>query len=318
MRAEIGGTAGPFEKTLTLDYNGKCIMEIKEINLDQVLSILPVRPEDSHKGTFGRLLNISGSSRYRGAAVLSCLGALRSGTGFCVLASVADVCDAAASHLPEIILCPLSACNKGYIEPEESFAYLKEEISHSSAVLFGCGLGNGQHTVDLLEYLLKNADCPVIIDADGLNALSKNMHLLHNTHVRIILTPHQGEMARLCGVNTDDIARDREGFAARFAEKNGVTLVLKGHGTLIADKDGKLLINPTGGPGLAKGGSGDVLAGIISAFAAQGIAPFDACVCGVYLHGLAADRTAARRGQYSMLPSEITTDLAEILAENGR
>ena len=293
-------------------------MEINRINLEQVLSILPPRPEDSHKGTFGRLLNISGSSRYRGAAVLGCLGALRSGTGFCVLASVPDVCNAAACQLPEVILCPLSACNKGYIEPKESITDLKEEISRASAVLFGCGLGNGQHTVDLLKYLLENADCPVIIDADGLNALSKNMHLLHNTHVRIILTPHQGEMARLCGVNTDDIARDREGFAAHFAEKNGVTLVLKGHGTLIADKDGKLLINPTGGPGLAKGGSGDVLAGIISAFAAQGIAPFDACVCGVYLHGLAADRTAARRGQYSMLPSEITTDLAEILAENGR
>jgi len=294
------------------------MMEINRIDLDQVLSILPPRPEDSHKGTFGRLLNISGSSRYRGAAVLSCLGALRSGTGLCVLASVPDVCNAAACQLPEVILCPLPVSNKGYIEPKESITDLKEEISRASAVLFGCGLGNGQHTVDLLEYLLENADCPVIIDADGLNALSKNIHLLQNTHVQIILTPHQGEMARLCGVNVDNVAKDREGFAVHFVESYGVTLVLKGHGTLIAGKDGKLVINPTGGPGLAKGGSGDVLAGIISAFAAQGIAPFDACVCGVYLHGLAADRTAARRGQYSMLPSEITIDLAEILAGNGR
>ena len=292
--------------------------EINRINLDQVLSILPPRAEDSHKGTFGRLLNISGSSRYRGAAVLSCLGALRAGTGLCVLASVQDVCGAAACQLPEVILCPLPACDKGYIEPKKSIIDLKQEISRASAVLFGCGLGDGQHAVDLLEYLLENADCPVVIDADGLNALSKNINLLHNARVQAVLTPHQGEMARLCGVNTDDIAKDREGFAVRFAENYGVTLVLKGHGTLIADKDGKLLINPTGGPGLAKGGSGDVLAGIISAFAAQGIAPFDACACGVYLHGLAANRTAARRGQYSMLPSEITTDLAEILAENGR
>jgi len=293
------------------------MMEINQINIDQVLSILQPRPLNSHKGTFGRLLNISGSSRYRGAAVLSCLGALRSGVGLCVLASVPDVCNAAACQLPEVIFCPLPAC-KGYIEAKESFVDLKDEISRASAVLFGCGLGNGQHAVDLLEYLLNNADCPVIIDADGLNAMSKNINLLRNAQVQVILTPHQGEMARLCAVNTDDIARDREGFAARFAENFGVTLVLKGHGTLVAGKDGKLLLNPTGGPGLAKGGSGDVLAGIISAFAAQGIAPFDACACGVYLHGLAADRTAARRGQYSMLPGEITTDLAEILAENGR
>jgi len=293
-------------------------MEINRISMDHVLSILPPRPVDSHKGTFGRLLNISGSLRYRGAAVLSCLGALRSGTGLCVLASVPDVCNAAACQLPEVILCPLSACNKGYIEPEESFKDLKEEISRADAVLFGCGLGNGQHAVDLLEYLLGNADCPVIIDADGLNALSKKINLLRNANVQVILTPHQGEMARLCGADTDDIAKDREGFATRFAEKFGVTLVLKGHGTLIAGKDGKLFINPTGGPGLAKGGSGDVLAGIISAFTAQGISPFDSCVCGVFLHGLAADRTAVRRGQYSMLPSEITVDLAEILAENGR
>jgi len=293
-------------------------MEISRINIDQVLSILPPRPLDCHKGNFGRLLNISGSSRYRGAAVLSCLGALRSGAGFCVLASVPDVCAAAASQLPEVIFCPLPACNKGYIEPEESIKELKDEISRASAVLFGCGLGNGQHAVELLEYLLKSSDCPVVVDADGLNALSKNLDLLHSARSQIILTPHEGEMARLCAANTDDVAKDREGFAARFAEKFGVTLVLKGRGTLVAGKGGKLLLNPTGGPGLAKGGSGDVLAGIISAFAAQGIAPFDASACGVYLHGLAADRTAARRGQYSMLPSEITTDLAEILAENGR
>ena len=293
-------------------------MEIKKINLDRVLSILQPRPLDCHKGDFGRLLNISGSSRYRGAAVLSCLGALRSGIGLCVLASVPEACAAAASHLPEVIFCPLPACKKGYIDPNDSIADLKEEVSRAGAVLFGCGLGNGQHAVDLLEFLLENADCPVIIDADGLNALSKKINLLRNANNQITLTPHQGEMSRLCGVDTDDIAKDREGFALRFAEKYGVTLVLKGRGTLIADKDGKLLVNPTGGPGLAKGGSGDVLAGIISAFEAQGIAAFDACVCGAYLHGLAADRTAARRGRYSMLPSEITTDLSEILAENGR
>jgi len=294
---------------------------IKEtISLDRVLSILPPRPVDSHKGTFGRLLNISGSLRYRGAAVLSSLGALRSGVGLCVLASVPEACNAAASQLPEVIFCPLPACEKGYIDPEKSIAGLAEEISRADAVLFGCGLGNGQHAVALLKFLLESANCPLIIDADGLNAVSKNKNLLlsRNLRVPVILTPHQGEMARLCDVSIDKIANDREGFAERFAADYKVTLALKGHGTLIAGEGGKLLINPTGNPGLAKGGSGDVLAGMISAFAAQGIAPIDACACGVFLHGMAADRTALRKGRYSMLPGEITADLAEIFAENKR
>jgi NAD(P)H-hydrate epimerase len=296
---------------------------MNQIDFDRVLQVLPPRPVNSHKGSFGRLLNISGSSRYRGAAVLSCLGVLRAGAGLCVLASVPDACNAAAAGLPEAIFCTLPACEKGFIDSQKAIPLLQEEIPRASAVLLGCGLGNSQHTVDLLQFVLENTNCkeaaiPVVVDADGLNALAKNLHLLKNTHAKIILTPHPGEMSRLCGVSTSDIAGDREGFAMRFAKEYRVTLALKGHGTIVADADGSLLLNPTGGPGLAKGGSGDVLAGIIAAFAAQGISPVDACACGVYLHGLAADKTAARLGQYAMLASEITLDLAEILAAHGR
>ena len=296
---------------------------MQQIEFDKVLSILPVRPVDSHKGVFGRLLNISGSSRYRGAAVLGCMGSLRAGAGLCVLASVPQACNAAAAQLPEAILCPLPACNEGFIEPKKAAAILKDEIPLASAVLFGCGLGDGRHTVKLLKFVLENINrrktaIPVVIDADGLNALAKNLDLLQSVNAQVILTPHPGEMSRLCGASTTDIASNREEFAVRFAKENNVTLVLKGHGTIIAGADGTLLLNPTGGPGLAKGGSGDVLAGIIAAFAAQGIAPVDACMCGTYLHGLAADKTATRHGQYSMLASEITIDLAEFLAKNGR
>lgn len=294
-----------------------------QIDLDRVLSVLPVRPVSSHKGCFGRVLNITGSSRYRGAAVLGCMGALRAGAGLCVLASVPDACNAAAAQLPEVILCPLPVCEKGFINFEEAIPLLKEEMTLASAVLIGCGLGNDRHAAELLEFVLENADCKdktvtVIIDADGLNALANNLHLLKNSRVQTILTPHPGEMSRLCKASTSDIAKDRYGYAMRFAKENNVTVALKGHGTVIAAANGNLFINPTGGPGLAKGGSGDVLAGIIASFAAQGIPPVDACICGVYLHGLAADKTAVRRGQYAMLPSEITTDLAEILAMHGR
>jgi len=290
---------------------------MNQIELDRVLSVLPVRPVSSHKGSFGRVLNITGSSRYRGAAVLGCLGALRAGAGLCVLASVPDACNAAAAQLPEVILCPLPVCEKGYINFEKAIPLLKEEMSLASAVLIGCGLGNDHHAAKLLEFVLGN-DKTAIIDADGLNALANNLHLLKNTRVQAILTPHPGEMSRLCKASTDDIAKDRAGYAARFAKENNVTVALKGHGTVVASPDGNLFINPTGGPGLAKGGSGDVLAGIIASFAAQGISPVDACICGVYLHGLSADKTAARRGQYAMLPGEITVDLAEILAMHGR
>jgi NAD(P)H-hydrate epimerase len=303
---------------------------VQDIFFDKVLSILQPRPVDSHKGVFGRLLNISGSSRYRGAAVLGCMGALRAGTGLCILASVPDVCSAAAAQLPEVIFCPLPACKKGYIKYNKAISILKDEVPHASAILFGCGLGNDRHTVKLLEFLLKNTNhqgktIPLIIDADGLNALAQNIFLLkqlglHQSGLNqsIILTPHLGEMARLCKVSAFDINGDRAGYAARFAKEYGVTLVLKGHDTIVAGSDGSMYINTTGNPGLAKGGSGDVLAGIIAAFHAQGINSVDACICAVYLHGLAADRAASRHGQYSMLPGEITIDLAQIFAENGR
>ena len=287
------------------------------LSLEHILSILKPRPADCHKGMFGRLLNISGSGRYRGAATLSCLGALRAGVGLCVIASTGDVCSAVTSHLPEAILCSLPCDESGNINPQKSSELLVDELAKANAVLLGCGLGEGSHSSRLLENVISSAKCPIVIDADGINALSKHIHLLRNAESPVIITPHPGEMARLCGVSTADISGDRAGFASRFAKDHSVVVVLKGSGTLIASPDGELFLNLTGGPGLAKGGSGDVLAGIIAAFLAQGINQFDACACGVYLHGLAGDKAASRRGVYSMLASDIALDLSDILLENG-
>ncbi|MCL2873931.1 MAG: NAD(P)H-hydrate dehydratase [Defluviitaleaceae bacterium] len=285
---------------------------------EQVFSKLLPRAVNSHKGVHGRLLNISGSLRYRGAASLSCIGALRAGVGLCFLASTDKVCDAVAALLPEVIFCPLPDDGSGVILAENLDELIREELAAAKTVLLGCGLGDGQHAKNLLEYVLTNAKCPVVIDADGLNALARNMKLLKNADMPIILTPHLGEMARLCDATTEDISADKSGYASRFAKEHSVTLVLKGNGTLIATSDGKLWLNPTGNPGLAKGGSGDVLAGIIASFAAQGVNADDACLCGVFLHGLAADKSSERRGEYAMLPSELGIDLAEILAASGR
>ena len=155
---------------------------------------------------------------------------------------------------------------------------------------------------------------PLVLDADGLNAISENAELLQKRPAVTVLTPHEGEFLRLGG----DLSRGREAAAAAFSQKYGVYLILKGHRTLIADPEGRLAVNNTGNCGMAKGGSGDVLAGMIAGLAAQGLAPAQAAVCVVYLHGLAADRCAARLSQQGMLPEDILADLCALYLENGR
>ncbi|MDL2233592.1 NAD(P)H-hydrate dehydratase [Ruminococcaceae bacterium OttesenSCG-928-L11] len=284
-----------------------------DITMDMVTADLPVRDPDSHKGTYGTLLAICGSERYRGAASLAAAGALRSGVGICKVASVPAVCDAVAARLWEPVFLPLPASESGGILAERAVSMLRDSVQAASCILFGCGLGDTEDTFSLLAYTLRSAKTPVIVDADGINALAGNINIIQEANVPVILTPHPGEMARLCGVETEEIQRNRVGYARDFAAQRGVTLVLKGHETLVASPDGRVLFNRTGGPGLAKGGSGDILAGMIGAFCAQGIPPESACTCAVHLHGLAGDRAAARRSEYGMLPSELLEDLCDIL-----
>jgi NAD(P)H-hydrate epimerase len=188
----------------------------------------------------------------------------------------------------------------------------------ADAVLFGCGLGTTERTAQLLSLTLRRASQPVVIDADGLNALGGNIHLLKEARAPLILTPHPGEMARLCGLSVREVQANRAQIAIRFASHHKVCLVLKGHGTLIAAPDGGLILNETGGPGLARGGSGDLLAGMIASLLAQGMTPRAAAACGAFLHGMAADRTAERLSQTAMLPRDVLDDLAGIFAEYGR
>jgi len=291
---------------------------VSVIDTGWVFQRLLPRPSDSHKGTYGRLLNLSGCRHYRGAAALSTLAALRSGVGLVTLASTGEVCAATAAHVLEATFLPLAHSATGGIDYEGAVPHLNSPLKEAQAVLIGCGLGDTAHTARLLAHVLENASCPVVVDADGINALAQNIHVLHKASAPVILTPHPGEMARLCGVSTSDIQRDRQGFATRFAVEHKVVLVLKGAETLVASPEGRLLLNETGNPGLAKGGSGDILAGMIGAFLAQGISPREAAACGVHLHGLAADRCAARCSQYAMLPSELLDDLAGLLLEHGR
>lgn len=289
----------------------------KEITAQRVLEALLPRRPDSHKGSYGRLLCVLGSSRYRGAAALAAEGALRGGAGLVTLASTEPVIAGVQTRCPECIFLPCKENEEGGISAKNGPMIL-ENIRGCSAFLMGPGLGNTPDTRELLEMLVPGAGCPVVLDADALNAAAQFDDLPKPVGFPLILTPHPGEMARLCGLTVAEIEAGRESIAASFARAQGCVVVLKGHRTLVAGPDGQVWKNTTGNPGLARGGSGDILAGLTAALLAQGLDPLWAACCAVWLHGAAADRCAARLSQQAMLPHDIFADLARLLAENGR
>ena len=273
------------------------------------------RPPQSHKGTFGRVLIAAGSARYRGAAALCCEGALRAGAGIVTLASVEPVLALTLARTPECTLQPCTPDEAAGISAQNLPALL-ETLAACTALVLGPGLGSAAEAIG--AGLLEAARCPVVLDADGLNAAASGAFPLKTGGGPLILTPHPGEMARLCGLTPAQVNADRPALAARMAREWGCILVLKGHATLVAAPDGALWVNTTGNPGLARGGSGDVLAGMIGGLCAAGLPPLEAAKCGVWLHGAAADRAAARLGQWGMLPSDLPAALGELFAENSR
>lgn len=294
-------------------------MEIREITEKDVWQRFPLRVQDSHKGTYGKLLCVAGSTRYRGAAALTVEGALRGGCGIVTLASVEPVFASVQPRLPECILLPCEPNVIGGISEKNALLLKKESENDYAALLLGPGIGNTKDTGALVRELVSAAHCTVILDADALNAVSSDEKLPvplsgHPT----VITPHPGEMARLCGCSIAEIKKNREQIALDYAKNNGCIVVLKEHRTLIASPEGELWRNTTGNSGLARGGSGDILAGMLGAFAAQGMKPLDAALCAVYLHGAAADRCAKRKSQTTMLPHDIFKDLGKILRDNGR
>ncbi len=280
---------------------------------DMIREFIPERTAVSHKGTYGRLLNIAGSARYTGAALLSTDAALKTGAGLCTLATPSRVINAIAAAVPETTYIPLSANAEGFITDEgvsEAKSFLQS--SKYSAIAIGCGLGNSEAVGKLTEYVVKNADCPVIIDADGLNSISGNINILRENRKGVVITPHPAEFSRLTGRTVEEIQSDRISAAKNFAIDYNAVVVLKGVNTVIAAPTGECFINTTGNAGLAKGGSGDVLTGIIASFTAQGVDSFYAAVLGVYLHGLAADRLAADRNLFGIMPRDIADEVARI------
>ena len=290
-----------------------------------VWTCLRPRPRDSHKGTFGAVLAVAGSASYRGAAALAVEGALRTGAGIVTLASVEPVLAAVSARLPECCLCPCEAGAEGGIAPESIPRIQRQK---ATVLLLGPGLGytaqsaaRAAETRTLVQTLLPGFAGSAVLDADGLNAAARLLAeggAFPHPAGELIVTPHPGEMARLTGLSASQINADREGTALRYAQEWNAVVVLKGARTVVAAPDGRVRVNPTGNPGLSRGGSGDVLAGMTAALLACRLPAYEAAACAVYLHGAAADRAAAVHGEYGMLPHDILPELGRMFAEHQR
>ena len=277
-----------------------------ELTHQQVLSVLPDRKVAAHKGDFGRVLLLCGSRGYTGAAWFSAMGALRTGAGLVYLGVPESIYAIEAMKLNEPIVFPLPG-EDGKLS-KDAIDEIKDLLPKMDAVLIGPGLGISNGTSQVVTWVLKNYSGPVVVDADGINVLSSHMDVLRERRFPTILTPHPSEFSRIGG----DTSADREKVAVEFAKNNHCILVLKGHRTVITDGT-HCCINPTGNPGMAVGGSGDVLAGMIVSLIGQGIDPFLAAACAVYLHGAAGDICAKEKGQYGMLPSDMVEALPRLL-----
>lgn len=263
---------------------------------------LPPREPDSHKGDYGRALLIGGSQGMAGAVALAGLACLRSGAGLVTLATAAPAQPTAASFEPSAMTFGLPADAHGRITKQARDAIVSA-ASGATALALGPGIGRTDELVELVSWLYQNVSQPMVVDADALWALAQNPRALAKTPAPRVLTPHLGEFARLLGVEKVD-PQKRESLARDFAKRTGVVLVLKGHRTVITDGT-HLHLNETGNPGMATGGTGDVLTGIITALVCQRLSPLDAARLGVHVHGLAGDLAAADLGQTAMIASDL-------------
>lgn len=278
---------------------------------------LPVRARAGHKGTFGHALIAAGSEGKTGAAALAASGAARAGAGLVTLACPAGLNDILEIKCTEAMTVPVPDTQQRAFAASATEAVVALAAT-CGAVGVGPGLGRSVETQSFVTELAKRLDLPLVIDADGLLPFAPEPGLLKARTAPTLLTPHPGEAARLLGVDAADINRDRPGMACRLAERTGAIVALKGAATTIAAPDGRLAINPTGGPALAAGGSGDVLLGMAAALLVQGLAPFEAMVAAAFVHGAAADRLAEHTGSSGMLASDLALEVPATMNELRR
>lgn len=281
----------------------------------RIRAALPIRLPNSHKGTYGNALLYCGSAAYTGAAMLAAMGALHVGAGITHLAAPEEVLLPIRIRLPEVVCHPTAAL----IEAPGELTRADKLAGSRGAILLGCGIGRGSASqaaafCEALSALLAYPGVPVVLDADALNMLAGDpcvtCDLLAAAKRPVLLTPHPMEFSRLSGLSIEQIQRDRTACARAFAQKARVTLLLKGHGTVIASASGRCTVNPSGSSALAKGGSGDVLAGVITGLLAGGMQPEEAAFAGAYLHGAAAEILERQNSAYGVLPSSLPAAIA--------
>ena len=281
-------------------------MNITVLDHQKVLSMLPDRPNDSHKGTFGKILLLCGSRGFTGAAALAAMGALRSGAGLTYLAVPESIYEIEAVKLTEPVIFPVDDDNG--TSSLSGLPQIEDLLTGKDAVLVGPGIGRSDGATAVVRTVLESFSGPVVVDADGINVLSAHKDILRGRTSPTILTPHDGEFQRFGGNLTEDRIRS----AAEMATQYSCVVLLKGCRTIITDGM-RCYCNHTGNPGMATGGSGDVLSGIIVSLLGQGLPPLEAAACGAWLHGAAGDLCAKEIGQYGMLPSDMVNVLPRLM-----
>lgn len=296
------------ETDMYLKYFTKAIKRLDSaphnaITPEIITKLLPLRESATHKGSYGRVYVLAGSEGLTGAAIMACTAVLKCGAGLISLGCARELNTIFEISLKEVMTKPLASTEGIICRKDEDKIYA--EAKNADICLIGPGLGKSKDINQIVKNILSMENTPCVIDADGLNAIAEDMTMLQNHKSELILTPHIGEFARLSGLSAEEILATPADVASEFARKYRVTLVLKSHQTVVATEKGAVYVNMLGNPGMATGGTGDVLSGAITSFAAQGRSMEEAALTGVYLHSLAADMASCRKGEYSLTPSDI-------------
>ncbi len=300
----------------------KSVIESMDIKLNLmdagfVSKLIPERYGESNKGDYGKVLIISGSEGMTGSGCLTASAALRTGAGLVYLGVPASLISVYNSSLIETIVIPLEDNKTGFIS-KESMVEILGKMDRMDAVAVGPGLSTGEDIFYIVSSIIENSKVPLVLDADALNAISKDVSVLKKLKSEAVITPHPGEMARLCGISIKDVQNNRIRIAREFADKWGITVVLKGARTVIAYPDGSTYINPTGNPGMASAGMGDVLTGVILSLIGQGLKPCDAAAAGVYIHGAIGDLVAEKIGVHGLIASDLVKELPYSMQKIGQ
>jgi ADP-dependent NAD(P)H-hydrate dehydratase / NAD(P)H-hydrate epimerase len=302
--AEYAGTVRVADIGIPAEVIDKEKISVTLMNRALTWGLIGPRKLGAHKGDFGHLMIIAGSPGKAGAAIMAARSALRTGAGLVSVAAPNGLVPIIQSQITEAMCVPSAESIEGTLGLGSEEELLKATVGMSACAL-GPGLSTHYETVQVVRNLIQRVTIPLVIDADGLNALIGSVGLLRRIKTSIIMTPHPGEMGRLIGLSSADVQKDRIGIASGFAVQHNVVLVLKGAGTIVAGPDGQVFMNSTGNPGMATGGTGDVLTGMIGAFLAQGYPAVQAACLSVYLHGLAGDLAAKEKGEMGMIAGDL-------------